>query len=464
MRVVVLGAGLAGLSAAYELTRNGVQVLVLEMDSQVGGLAKSFSKNGFTFDLGPHRFHTKQEDLISHMKGVMGDNLVVRNRKSRIYLFKKFFDYPLRFSNALATMPPVVTLKILIDYLKVKLLNVLSPHPDDSFESWVTNRFGHTLYKIFFGEYTEKTWGIPCDKISADWAAQRISLLSLWDTVVKTLFKFGDTPRTYVSRFYYPAHGGIGEICNTYARLIRDNGGKILLNSPVREIHIEDGSVNGVVYEDNGVMKNVDCDYLFSTVPLTDIISMIKPNPPEELFHHSSELSFRSIMFAQIMVNKDSLSDDHWIYLPEKHILGNRVTEYKNFSVNNAPEGKTVIGVEITCDYDDEIWNMDKAELTRRVISDLHDIEFISMGDVIDSVVNRMKHAYPIYDLDYQDHLNPLKEYLDSLSNLSYFGRNALFRYNNMDHSVDMGLKAARNILGSEVDYRMAATGNQWFG
>jgi protoporphyrinogen oxidase len=462
MRVVVVGGGLAGLSSAYELTRNGVDTKVIEKNTEVGGLARSYTKDGFTYDMGPHRFHSRQEGLISHIKTVLNGHLLLNHRKSRIYLMNRFFEYPLKFGNALSTMPPSITARIIYDYLKVKVLNTVRTHPDDSFEAWVTNRFGYTLYKIFFGEYTEKTWGLPCDRISADWAAQRISLLSLWDTLVKTLFKFGETPRTYVSRFYYPEYGGIGEISRAYAKAIEENDGRILLNSPVDEIRLDDGVVTEVSYGGGG--KAIQCDHLFSTIPLTDAVSMIRPNPPEDLFKHASKLSFRSIMFVQIMVDCERLSDSHWVYLPERHILGNRVTEYKNFSINNAPAGKTAIGVEITCNHGDKVWNMDVEELTERVVSDLHEIEFITMDDVLDSFLVKMKHAYPVYDLDYERHLNPIKEYLDSIPNLKYFGRNALFRYNNMDHSVDMGLTAAQHLLGAEVDYTRPATGNHWFG
>ncbi len=464
MKVVVLGGGLAGLSSAYELSRNGVDVTVLEKDPEVGGLAKSFSIDGFTIDLGPHRFHTKQDEIVDHLKELLGDNLVERDRISRIFLMNRFFDYPLKFSNALFTMPPLVTIRIMLDYMLIKVKNLFSKRPDDSFESWVTNRFGYTLYKIFFGEYTEKTWGIPCDKISADWASQRISLLSLWDTLVKTLFKFGETPRTYISRFYYPEKGGIGEICETYKRKIIENGGQIILNARAKNIILEGGKVSKVVYADGSGEKTIGCDHLFSTVPFTNMVNMMDPPSDKDLVLHASNLKFRSIMFVFIMVNTDKISDDHWIYLPEKYLLGNRLSESKNFSVYNAPGDKTVIGVEITCDFDDDVWNLKVGELTERVVEDLSEISFISKDDVIGSSEIHMKHAYPIYDLDYKIHMVPIKNYLDSISNLSYFGRNALFRYNNMDHSVDMGLKAAKNLLGKSVDYRHAATGNHWFG
>ena len=225
-RVVILGGGLAGLSCGYELSRKGHDIVVLEREPHVGGMASSFIENGdeyWTHDFGPHRFHSGDENLIKHVEEILGENVVWAERLSRIVLFNKFFDYPLNAKNVLTNMPPLLLVRAFLDYFWVRFQDTckLKTFDDKSFEGWVTRRFGKTLYRIFFGQYTEKAWGMPPSQISSNWASQRITLLSLWDTVVKTLFPGkGNTPRTLVRKFIYPKFGGIGELARGYAQRI----------------------------------------------------------------------------------------------------------------------------------------------------------------------------------------------------------------------------------------------------
>ena len=464
MKVCVLGAGLAGLSAGYELSSKNVDVTLLEKTPEVGGIAKSFTRGDFTYDLGPHRFHTKDEDILAHLKDLLNDNLALKERKSKIFLQGRFFKYPLKVGDAILSMPPLITLSILVDYLKIKIINLFSCKPDDSFESWVVNRFGWKLYKIFFREYTEKTWGIPCTSISVDWAAQRISLLSLWDTLLNTVLNKKDKPRTYVSEFYYPQKGGIGIISENYAEVIRDRGGIINLDVAIDKILVEENKINSITYHSNNAKKTEIYDHLFSTIPLTDLINLIQPKPSKDVLEAARKLMFRSIIFVYLVINKQRVFQEHWIYLPERQFTSNRVTEPKNFSSQNAPDGKTLLCFEVTCFDGDEIWSMSNEELRDKVISDLKKLADVKEEEVVDSFTHRIKHAYPLYSLDYSVHLEKIKKYLDEFTNLSYFGRNALFRYNNMDHSIDMGLKAAQRRLGQNVDYQRVATGQKWFG
>jgi protoporphyrinogen oxidase len=458
MKVLILGGGLAGLSSGYELSKEGVEVDVIEKDPEVGGFAKSFSKNGFTYDLGPHRFHSSDAHIIEHLKGLLKENIVVRNRISRIYINKKFIDYPLKTGNAVFKMPFFTTLHILYDYIKIKVENKIRKRKDDSFESWVVNRFGNKLYQIYFKPYTEKSWGIPCTEISVDWAAQRISLLSLWDTVKNTVFKPKNVPRTYVSKFYYPLKGGIGSIAEAYAEGIKSGKGQVFLNSEIKKINPDKKEVVCVQSSKECVYKY---DKLLSTIPLTSFVELA--DAPKDIIEAASKLQFRPVVFVYLVVNKSKVMDDHWIYLPEKGFVSNRVSEFKNFSEENAPSNKTIVCAEVTCCYKDKVWFMEE-ELINKVIGDFVKLNFIKEDDVEDSFIYRMEHSYPIYALDYKEHLDKIKEYLDSIDSLEYFGRNALFRYNNMDHSVDMGLKVAKKILEGNGNYKEVATGEKWFG
>ncbi|MFH1788180.1 MAG: FAD-dependent oxidoreductase [Candidatus Altiarchaeota archaeon] len=464
MEVCVFGAGLAGLSAGYELSGNGVSVSFLEKDSQVGGLAKSFTADGFTYDLGPHRFHTKEDYLIEHLKNLLGDNLVLEERKSRIFLQGRFFDYPLKVGNAMFSMPPATTARILADYLKIKLRNLSNPQPDDSFESWVVNRFGRKLYMLFFGEYTEKTWGIPCTSISADWAAQRISLLSLWDTLVNTVVPGKDKPRTYASEFYYPRQGGIGAIAKAYEKAILAAKGAINLNTSIKQISLNGNRFGSVIFTSGGKTQTKEFDHFFSTISLTTLVSLIKPEPPKTILGAAEKLRFRSIVFVYLVINRGKVFDEHWIYLPEKKFTSNRIAETKNFSSQNAPERKTILCFEVTCFKGDEKWNLSDEELKERVIGDLMRISDVRKDEVLSCFTQRMEHTYPLYTLDYLTHLERIRAFLDGIENLSYFGRNALFRYNNMDYSMDTGIKAAKNMIGQKTDYKKVASGQEWFG
>lgn len=465
MKIGILGAGLAGLSCASELAKARIPVAVIEKDPEVGGIAKSFVKGGFVYDLGPHRFHTKDEHILNHIRELLHDELSVKTRKSAIHLKGQFFEYPLKTRDVLMRMPPGTILRILFDYAKVKLQNYVEPHPDDSFEAWVVNRYGETLYRIFFGEYTEKVWGLPCTQISADWAAQRISLLSLWDAIKNTLVRGKDTPRTYVSEFYYPQHGGIGAISREYERQIKKMGGQILLNSRIQRIHQKNNRITDLEFTKDGKRTKRNFDRICSTIPLTTLVELLE-KAPEDVYKSAEKLAFRSIIFTYIVLDRPMLSKNHWIYLPEKQFFTNRISEIKNFSENNAPKEKTILCGEITCSFDDHIWKKDDEELISLFLGDMIRLGLMTKDSekMEDTLVYRIEHAYPIYDLDYKRYLDTIKTYLDQIENLYYFGRNALFRYNNMDHSIDMGLKVARNLLGEGLDYRSVATGQKWFG
>lgn len=459
MGILVLGAGLAGLSCGCELSSDGVEVTVLEKEGHIGGMAASFAQDGYTIDLGPHRFHTMEEELLGHVRSLPGISLEEKVRSSRILLKGRFFDYPLKIGNAFFNMPPTTTARIASDYLMAR---VSGGGADRNFEEWVVSRFGRTLYELYFKLYTEKTWGIPCTKLSIDWAAQRISLLSLTDTLVKTL-GIGKTPRTYVNRFHYPSQDGIGAISEAYGKAIKDAGGTIRTDASVKKLKMDDDAVSEVAYG-GGKIKVGEDDTVFATIPITSIISSMDPSPPAEVVAAAGNLRFRSIVFVYLMFDYDRMSPDHWIYLPEPEYTANRVSEPKNFSVKNAPDGKTIVAAELTCQVGDDIWVGDQEELAARVLSDLSSVGLVSEDDFLGSTVKRMEYAYPIYDLEYRGNLDVVTEYLNGIGNLRFFGRNALFRYNNMDHSIKMGLTAAKTVTDDSLDYMRVATDEHWFG
>ncbi|MEI6634519.1 MAG: FAD-dependent oxidoreductase [Chlamydiota bacterium] len=468
-RIVVLGAGLAGLSAAYELARAGYQVTVIEKCSEIGGMAKSLRRGEFTCDLGPHRFYSSKQDPVNHVKGLMGDRLALQERKSTIYLRGKRYDYPLKVGNVVRNMPPKLLVRIILDYALIRVKDRFRAIPDDSFEHWVVKRFGWTLYDIYFREYTEKTWGLSCSDISADWAAQRISLLGVWDTIKKTIFKTRNVARTYISRFFYPTGGGIGEIANAYGGGIESMGARIICNCTVDRIVMRDASrrVSDVVLSTDQGPLTLPCDHLLSTIPLTELVQLIKPAAGAPVISAVGGLNFRSIIFVFVIIARDRFSEDHWIYLPERRFRANRISESKNFNIRNAPPGKTVLCAEITCTYGDAVWGMTDDALEKAVVGDLVDVghSILQKEEVLESFIHRMKHAYPIYEIGYKEKLAVVDQWLGEIDNLHYFGRNALFRYNNMDQSIDMGLIVARDIIeGKRDDFKHVGLEQQWFG
>ncbi len=464
--VVVLGAGIAGLTTAYRLIQEGLGVTVVEKSPMVGGLARSYERDGYTYDFGPHRFHSNNPELQELVSGLLGDNLGVRDRKSRIFMEKRFFLYPLKLDNLVKNLPAGFLLRAFFDYLCVKAKHVFKKPTERNFEEWVHNRYGHTLYRKFFGVYTEKTWGIPCTEISADWASQRITLLSLWDAVKKTVFrpKAGDQPRTYVSKFWYPKRGGIGMICKRLAEEVERGGGRVILDADVRELKGAGDRIERVVYAKDGADHSLEPDAIISTIPITILCRMTNPAPSREVLDGIAKMRHRSMVFVYVALDRESVTDDHWIYLPEDHLTIHRISEFRNFSEHSAPPGKTLLCTEITCDFEDEVWNLPDEELRRIAVDDLVKIGLIRAEEVDTSWSHRTRYAYPIYDLDYKGRLQGARDFVERFTNLYTAGRQGLFKYNNMDHSIEMGIAVSHDLRthGHEVDD--VASGEEYFG
>jgi protoporphyrinogen oxidase len=464
--VTVLGGGLAGLSAAQKFTEQGWQVTVIEIEPEVGGLASSFTREGYTFDHGPHRLYSNLEALNDHFKMVLDGNWDYRDRLSRIFMQGGFFDYPLKAGNVLRTLPPWLLFKSFWDYMAVRIRNAIKPIPDDNFENWIIKRFGRTLYELFFGTYTRKAWGIPCTEISADWAAQRISLLSLWDTVKKTLFKPKNVPRTYVSRFLYPKTGGIGSLAKGYERLILKDGGTVICGARVVGVDSDGGKVTQIRYEKDGQEHSITSDLFVSTLPLTMMVPMLGERVPDEIHEAVNGLVHKGIVFAYLKLDKPTLTPDHWVYIPEEHIAVHRISEFTNFSRDCAPEGKTMVCAEITSTNGDHYWTMDDDALLKLAADNLAELGLLKTEEVMPGgFVKRVDYAYPIYDLTYRGHVRSLVDYLKTFENMVSTGRQGLFRYGNMDHSVAMGHAVARRILeDSAIDHEQIAAGDEYFG
>ncbi|MEO2093757.1 MAG: FAD-dependent oxidoreductase [bacterium] len=447
MNIVVLGAGLAGLAGAHELLVRGHRVTVLEEATRVGGLATSWRMGPYWLDLGPHRIHTQNAELEAHIYEILGGDLVRRERSSRIFLRGRYFDYPLQFSNVIANLGPGLLARALGDYAVARLRERLRPTPDAHFEAWVKKRFGRTLYELFFEAYTTKAWGMPCTEISADWAAQRISQANLWDTILKTLRppQAGEV-RSLVSEFIYPAHGGIGQLARCYAEKIEAAGGEIRLATPMTSIERKGARVRRVHFAAPDGQGSLEPDAMLNTAPLGALARALGPQVPADVQSAARGLEHVAILFVYLEVERPTVSADHWIYLPEKHIRVHRISEFKNFSDTTAPGASTALCCEITCRVGDATWNLSALEAGQIAMTDLERCGLLQAGEARLLDVARAPRAYPVYDLDYRPRLASLRTYIAGIPNLVTTGRQGLFRYNNMDHSIAMGRQAAKRL------------------
>ncbi|MBI5870045.1 MAG: NAD(P)/FAD-dependent oxidoreductase [Actinobacteria bacterium] len=451
--VAVIGAGPAGLSAAFILSENQKNTVVLEMSSQVGGISRTIERDGFRFDIGGHRFFTKDDEIDQFFRDILGDEAIWVNRSSKIFYLGKYFDYPLKPANALLGMGVITTAKCLGDYGYVKVRNIFSKPEIVSLEDWVSNEFGNQLFKLFFKNYTEKVWGIDCSQIEAEWAAQRIKGLSLRVAVKDAIFPQKNRKvATLIDKFLYPRLG-IGRISERLAEDVEKHGNEVRLHSRVKAINHDGAHVTSLEVESDEGPYTLELEYLCSSMPLTELVTSMRPEAPADVVEAALSLRYRDLVTVNLMIDKAEVTDQTWIYIHEPTIKLGRIHEPKNWSPAMAPEGKSSIVAEYFCFEGDDIWNMDDQDLIDLTISDLDKrLGFLKKEEVIDAFVVRVPKAYPSYELGYEGPLNKIRDYVDSFDNLEIVGRYGTYKYNNMDHSMKTGILAARNILGETHD------------
>ena len=442
--VVIIGAGPAGLTAAYELVLKGLRPTLLEKSQKPGGIARTEFYKGYGFDMGGHRFFTKIEKINQLWHEMLGQDFVRVGRISRIYYRGRFFKYPLSLSNALVNLGIIESTIIFASYLHSRIRPFAR---EENFEQWVSNRFGHRLFNIFFKTYTEKVWGIPCREIRSDWAAQRIKGLSLMVAVVNALIH-NQKAKTLIEEFFYPLKGP-GMMWDQFVKAIDNSGGEILFHSEVTAIRHENNHLKSITYLDHGEEIERPLDHLISSMPLPRLISILEPAPPKEVVQAAQKLSFRSFILVGLIIDKSALFPDQWIYIHNPDVKVGRIQNFKNWSAAMVPEeGKTSVGMEYFCTENDHLWTLPDEALTTLAAKELSELGLASESHVVDAVVFRQAKAYPVYDYDYDLNLGIIKQYLASFDHLQSIGRNGMHRYNNMDHSMETGRLAARNILG----------------
>ncbi len=447
--VVIVGAGPAGLTAAWELIRRGVAVTVLEKYHLVGGIARTEQYKGYYFDIGGHRFFTKVGEVEQLWHEWMKEDFLLRPRTSRIYYDGKFFDYPLRAFNALFNMGLWRSSLIMLSYIQYKLF----PYPqEETFEQWVTNRFGKRLFEIFFKTYTEKVWGIPTSEIRAEWAAQRILGLSLFSAIRNALFKpRGKQIKTLIEEFHYPKRGP-GMIWERVVELVTERGGKVIMNADAVAVKRDGDRVTGVEAVVGGEHRFFPATDVISSAPLTELIAKLDPPPPPEVSASVKHLSYRDFLSVVLILDQPNLFPDNWIYIHSPEVKVGRIQNFANWSPDMVPDSNTSsLGLEYFCTEGDELWQMSDADLLALGKRELEAIGLTRGAKVIDGTVVRQLKAYPVYDAVYAQHLEVVKKYLAGLKNLQTVGRNGLHKYNNQDHSMLTAILAVKNLVGDGV-------------
>lgn len=444
--VIIFGAGPSGLAGATKLIKNNRSVTIFEREKLVGGISKTIEFKGNRFDLGGHRFFTKSKEVNDLWDETLGDDFLVRPRLSRIYYQNKFFDYPIKAMNALFGLGIFTSTQVMLSYLVTKIF----PHKEEkTFEQWVSNRFGKKLFNIFFKTYTEKLWGIPCDQIQAEWAAQRIKGLSMMSAIKNALFpdKSGKI-KTLIDEFKYPKFGP-GMMYEKMAENVTTKGAQLFKEHSVVKINHDNFTVKSVVVEDaTGLEKEFSADHFLSSMPITELVKRLSPAAPSEVLEASQKLTYRSFITISVILKSQAAFPDTWIYIHSPEVKMGRIQNFRAWSPFMVPnKDQTALGLEYFCTEGDDFWNMKNDDLLKLGMQELEKIGLGKQADFVDGFVARVPKAYPVYDATYPENIKIVREYLEKFTNLQPIGRYGMFKYNNMDHSILTGIYAADNIL-----------------
>ena len=460
--IFVIGAGPAGLTTAYCLTRETPSVIVIEKDPHyVGGISRTVRYGNFLFDIGGHRFFSKAKEVVDLWHEILPNDFITRRRLSRIYYGGKFYSYPLSAFQALRNLGIFTSAVCMLSYAYARVFPVASPR---SFHDWVRNRFGERLFQIFFKTYTEKVWGMSCDDISADWAAQRIKGLDLRVAVTNALTRSfrrkpkadaagEDIVKTLIETFQYPRKGP-GMMWEAAAAKIVERGGSILMG---RELV-------GLAYDEtqklwrievataDGGRENYTARHVVSSAPVRELVQKLTPKPISLL--HARALRYRDFVTVALMLDKPEVFADNWIYIHDPSVKVGRVQNFTSWSPEMVPTGMSCLGLEYFCFEDDGLWAMSDQELIALAKEEIAKVGLASASDVVDGCVVRQPKAYPVYDDSYREHMEMIRRDLEqSYPSLHLIGRNGMHKYNNQDHAMMTAMLTARNIMAGERLY-----------
>lgn len=450
--LVIVGGGPSGLAAAYEAVGHGAKVSVLERLGVVGGLSRTSVFEGNRFDVGPHRFFTKNQEVHRLFVETMAADLLNVPRLTRIFYNNKYFNYPLTPLNALFGVGLLSSLSILSSYTMTRVGRALGDPPIQNFEDWVVDRFGRRLFETFFKTYTEKVWGIPCAQIGADWAQQRIKGLSLTTAVINALFKpkKKEVVKTLIDEFIYPRLGA-GQLYEKMSANVMRTGSRVITGARASRIARDNLQITAVEVEDvSGQCYAVEGRQFLVSAPLTEMIEMMSPEPPSEILAACRALRYRNHVGVNLVVEGRPFPDQ-WLYVHSKEVRMARIANYANFSPEMAARpGLNPLTIEYFCFRGDDFWDAPDHALIEHAKRELAHMKILQPDQVISGFVVRSDKAYPVIEIGYEDHIATIKRWLDQFQNLLPIGRSGMFKYNNQDHAMATGLLAARTALGVE--------------
>ena len=457
-RVVILGAGPAGISAAWRLTKLGYPVTVLERDTAVGGMGRTIEVGKYAVDFGPHTFHIREtpesKEILKTITPFFGKDPLTLVRGTRVLLRGKEYVYPLEMLQVLFGVSPLLSARILFDYSVATIKSTFAPaKKEDSFEEWGVRNLGRTLYDLCFGIYSERVWGLPTSQISSK-QAQRVAKLNLKNIILRTLGIKAD-PTTYFTKYFYP-RAGISQLYEGMSAEVQAGGNTVLLNSPVVRIEREGDKVRRVVYKRGDEERSIECDVVLSTLPLPALVNMTNPPLPQPVIDHAARLRYRSLKLIYIALKRPQLTDYHWVYLLDEQFRVNRMSEQKNVSPDMVPKDRTILCIELSLWKDEAMWTWSDEEIFKLALRDLMKMGYgVTESEVEDYYVTDIPTAYPVYELNFEDHLIPVLEGVHEMRNVMTLGRHGLFLNNSMDDNVGLGFQIADHIEQKGVDGRV---------
>src|SRR5262245_44720966 len=458
--IVVLGAGPAGMAAAWRLSELGYPVVVLEKDSAVGGMGKTITVGNYAVDYGPHTFHIRETEesqrIHEAIKPFFGPDPLILTRGTRVLLRGKEYVYPLEMLQVLTGVSPVLSARILFDYAVATIKSTLAPpKKEDSFEEWGVRNRGRTLYDLCFGIYSARVWGLPTGQISSK-QAQRVAKLNLKNIVLR-VFGIKADPATYFTKYMYPRQG-ISVLYEGMAEAARRAGNVVKLEAPVVRLERTSDRIARVIYKADGVEQALDCDLVISTLPLPTLVGMMCPALPPAVVDHAKKLRYRSLKLIYIVLNRPRMTDYHWVYLLDEQFRVNRLSEQKNVSPHMVAGDRTVLCIELSLWKDEPLWDASDEEIYRLALRDLMKMHYgVTEREVLSYHVTDVPAAYPVYELNFEDHLIPVLDGVHEVANLLSLGRHGLFLNNSMDDNVLLGMKAA-----DYLDTRADAGNGEW--
>ena len=459
--VAIIGAGPAGLTAAYLLSKQGLSVTVIEKDPvYVGGISRTVEHKGFRFDIGGHRFFSKSQEVVALWNEILPDDFIQRPRMSRIYYEGKFYSYPLRAFEALGNLGIIRSTLCMASFGWAKLF----PKKDvKSFEDWTINQFGHKLYSIFFKTYTEKVWGMPCDEMSADWAAQRIKGLSLGAAVIDGLKRSlglnkkpndGMETKTLLETFRYPRQGP-GMMWNAARDKVVAMGNGVAMDTSLKQLRFDDVTQrwNMQTMTGNGAVANINAAHVISSAPMRELAGRIYPLPAT--LPSAMNLNYRDFLTVALMIKSDDLFPDNWIYIHDDKVKVGRVQNFRSWSPEMVPDPELAcVGLEYFCFEGDGLWSMSDDDLVALATKEMAILGLCDPETVVGGAVVRQEKAYPVYDETYRDNVEVMRvELEETYPTLHMVGRNGMHRYNNQDHAMMTAMLTVKNIIAGRRVY-----------